>query len=118
MASQNSETVPNTNTININESNANTFSTKDIWSYVNKGAALGHEHYKASCKWCTVTWDRGWPSDMRIHLARQCLNVSDNIKYFWRDFIVEEKNSIRKKLKYDQSEITTHFQKIESIPEA
>ncbi|CAG8700698.1 16070_t:CDS:2, partial [Gigaspora rosea] len=33
------------------------------------------------------------------------------------DFIVEEKNSIRKKLKYDQSEITTHFQKIESIPE-
>ncbi|CAG8856914.1 23820_t:CDS:2, partial [Gigaspora margarita] len=80
----------------------------DIWNYVDKGASLGQGHYGASCR----------PNDMRLHLARQCPNVPDDVKYFWRDFIVEEKTLTRKKTKYNQSEITALFQKIESIPKA
>ncbi|CAG8777132.1 31710_t:CDS:2, partial [Gigaspora margarita] len=135
MASQNSETASNTFSVSENElqeySETNKSSqsvTKrrsldgkklgDIWNYVDKGASLGQEHYGASCKWCPVKWDRGRPNDMRLHLARQCSNVPDDVKYFWRDFIVEEKTPTRKKTKYNQSEITALFQKIESIPEA
>ncbi|CAG8545649.1 19661_t:CDS:2 [Gigaspora rosea] len=55
---------------------------------------------------------------MRLHLARQCLNVPDEIKYFWRDFITEEKTPTQKKAKHNQSEITIHFPKIEPLPEA
>ncbi|CAG8495455.1 1328_t:CDS:2 [Racocetra fulgida] len=58
----------------------------------------------------------GRPNEMRLHLAQQCINVPDDIKFFWRDFIAEEKTSTQKS-KYGQSEITTHFQKIEPIPE-
>ncbi|CAG8821249.1 11654_t:CDS:2, partial [Dentiscutata erythropus] len=60
---------------------------------------------------------RGRPDDMHMHLARQCLNVSDEIKYFWRDFIAEEKTSIRKKTKHNQSDITIHFSKVEPLSE-
>ncbi|CAG8839274.1 21461_t:CDS:2, partial [Gigaspora margarita] len=110
MASQNLETASNANTFNINKSNANTFSTSknehqefseqselsqlsnntkhkhvsskkqgDIWSYINKGAALGMDITKLVI------------NGVLLH---------------------------RIELKYDQFEITTHFQKIESIPEA
>ncbi|CAG8770977.1 4835_t:CDS:2, partial [Cetraspora pellucida] len=70
----------------------------DIWNCVNKDASLEHGHYKASCR----------PNDICLHLAQQCLNVPDDIRYFWRDFIIEEKESTQKS-KNNQSEITTHF---------
>ncbi|CAG8825165.1 17837_t:CDS:1, partial [Dentiscutata erythropus] len=66
----------------------------DIWHYFNQGPSLGRGHYKASCKHCPVSWERGRPDEMRLHLARHCLNVPDEIKYFWRDFITEEKTQI------------------------
>ncbi|CAG8787761.1 5914_t:CDS:2, partial [Gigaspora rosea] len=50
MASQNSKTASNTNIFNINESNANTFSTSknEQQEFSEQNAALGHGHYKAS----------------------------------------------------------------------
>ncbi|KAF0441178.1 zinc finger bed domain-containing protein 1-like [Gigaspora margarita] len=90
----------------------------DIWLYVNQGISLDRGHYKASCKYCSVLWERGRPDNMCLYLARQCLNVPDEIKYFWQDFIAEEKTPTKKKVKHNQSEITIHFPKIEPLPEA
>ncbi|CAG8778934.1 10301_t:CDS:1, partial [Gigaspora rosea] len=138
MASRNSEADSNTFSVSENEpqeysetnetSESSQSLTKhkfvsgkkqgDIWLYVNQGISLGRGHYKASCKYCSVLWERGRPDDMRLHLARQCLNVPDEIKYFWRDFIAKEKTLTRKKPKHNQSEITIHFPKIEPLPEA
>ncbi|CAG8653733.1 8443_t:CDS:2, partial [Dentiscutata erythropus] len=138
MASQNSETASNIFSISENkpqeysETNETNESSQlltkcrnisgkkqgDIWLYVNQGISLGQEHYKASCKYCPVSWERGRPDDMRLHLAQQCLNVPDEIKYFWRDFIAEEKTPTRKKTKHNQSEITIHFSTIKPLPEA
>ncbi|CAG8824547.1 19938_t:CDS:1, partial [Dentiscutata erythropus] len=92
--SQNSETGSNTFSISenepqeyseTNESNESSLLlTKrrnvsgkkqgDIWLYVNQGVSLGRRYYKASCRYCSVSWERGRPDDMRMHLARQCLN--------------------------------------------
>ncbi|CAG8765972.1 13764_t:CDS:2 [Dentiscutata erythropus] len=33
----------------------------DIWHYVNQGVSLGRGHYKASCKYCSVSWERVEP---------------------------------------------------------
>jgi len=138
MASQNLDIVSNTLSVSenepqeyseTNETNESSQSlTKrrnvggkkqgDIWLYFNQGSSLGRGHYKASCKYCPVSWERGRPDDMRLHLARQCLNVPDEVKYFWRDIIAEEKTTVRKKIKHNQSEITIHFPKIEPLPEA
>ncbi|CAG8651393.1 9749_t:CDS:2 [Dentiscutata erythropus] len=114
MASRNSETGSNIFSISENElqeysetnesSESSLLLTKhrnisgkkqgDIWLYVNQGVSL---------------------DDMHMHLARQCLNVPDKIKYFWRDFIAKEKTSIRKKTKHNQSDITINFPKVEPL---
>ncbi|CAG8678155.1 6641_t:CDS:2, partial [Gigaspora rosea] len=78
MASRNSETASNTFSVSKNEpqeysktnetSESSQSLTKrknvsgkkqgDIWLYVNQGISLGRGHYKASCKYCPVSWNR------------------------------------------------------------
>ncbi|CAJ0851041.1 13543_t:CDS:1, partial [Entrophospora sp. SA101] len=65
----------------------------DIWEYVNKGESLGGGHYKASCKWCGGGWTRGRPQDMKVHLARICEDVPENIKNLWRNYLAENTSS-------------------------
>ncbi|CAH1768697.1 5756_t:CDS:2, partial [Entrophospora sp. SA101] len=65
----------------------------DIWEYVNKGEPLGGGHYKASCKWCGKGWTRGRPQDMKVHLARICEDVPENIKILWHNYLAENTSS-------------------------
>lgn len=82
----------------------------DIWEYVNKGEPLGGGHYKASCKWCGGGWTRGRPQDMKVHLARICEDVPENIKILWRNYLAENTSSNTKnKRTINQPTITSHF---------
>ncbi|CAG8595598.1 22169_t:CDS:1, partial [Dentiscutata erythropus] len=31
----------------------------DIWHYISQNISLDQGHYKASCKYCSVSWKRG-----------------------------------------------------------
>jgi hypothetical protein len=79
---------------------------------VNKGEPLGGGHYKASCKWCEEGWARGRPQDMKVHLARICEDVPENIKILWRNYLAENtsSNTKNKQRKINQPTITSHFQ--------
>ncbi|CAJ0766074.1 4255_t:CDS:2, partial [Entrophospora sp. SA101] len=82
----------------------------DIWEYVNKGESLGGGHYKASCKWCGGGWTRGRLQDMKVHLARICKDVPENIKNLWRNYLAENTSSNTKnKRTINQPTITSHF---------
>jgi BED zinc finger len=108
---ENSDTISNTSfePIKINNKRKYTKGRKssNIWEYVNKGESLGSEHYKASCKWCQKEWSRGKSQDMKIHLARECQLISDEIKSFWRDQLALNLNNKKNK---NQPSITEHFQ--------
>ncbi|CAG8576651.1 8928_t:CDS:2 [Diversispora eburnea] len=71
---------------------------------------LGRGFYEAQCKWCNEKWSRGYPKDMKIHLARNCEYVPDNIKALWRENFLEEVSGSNIKSKsIKQPTITSHF---------
>ncbi|CAG8800699.1 27365_t:CDS:2, partial [Gigaspora margarita] len=87
-----------------------------VWKDVNKGDNLEQGFYKANCSWCTTSWSRGRPYDMKVHLARYCDNAPNDIKIKWQDYLAEETsktNSLRKSVK--QLNITIHYQQITPI---
>ncbi|RHZ76909.1 hypothetical protein Glove_187g165 [Diversispora epigaea] len=91
--------------------------TGEIWNYFIKGNDLGRGLYEAECKFCNNKWPRGCPKDMKIHLARNCKEVSDEIRTFWREIILEEaSNTNVQTRKIKQSQITKHFNSTTSLP--
>ncbi|CAG8657200.1 5939_t:CDS:1 [Cetraspora pellucida] len=61
----------------------------EVWNDVVKGDSLGQGFYKANCKWCSLNWSRGHPQEMKVHLARICNNVPENIKIKWRENLAD-----------------------------
>ncbi|RHZ84790.1 hypothetical protein Glove_74g305 [Diversispora epigaea] len=91
--------------------------TGEIWNYFIKGNDLGRGLYEAECKFCNNKWPRGRPKDMKIHLARNCEEVSDEIRTFWREIILEEaSNTNVQTRKIKQPQITKHFNSTTSLP--
>ncbi|CAG8792426.1 6944_t:CDS:1, partial [Dentiscutata erythropus] len=51
------------------------------------------------------SWTRGKPQLLKRHLARECLNVPQNIKEIWRNNLAAEEKSIKRQHKIkDQTE--------------
>ncbi|RHZ83037.1 hypothetical protein Glove_99g230 [Diversispora epigaea] len=91
--------------------------TGEIWNYFIKGKDLGRGLYEAECKACNDKWTRGRPKDMKIHLARNCEKVSDEIRTFWKEIILEEASNVQIQNR-KQPQITKHFDSITSLPTA
>ena len=54
---------------------------------------------------------------MKIHLARNCEKVSNEIRTFWKEIILEEASNVRTQNR-KQPQITKHFDSITSLPTA
>ncbi|RHZ83156.1 hypothetical protein Glove_99g365 [Diversispora epigaea] len=91
--------------------------TGEIWNYFIKSKDLGRGLYEAECKACNDKWTRGRSKDMKIHLARNCEKVSDEIRTFWKEIILEEASNVRIQNR-KQPQITKHFDSITSLPTA
>ncbi|CAG8736179.1 21837_t:CDS:2, partial [Gigaspora rosea] len=72
MALRNSEIA--SNTFSVSENKPQEYSETNETS---------RGHYKASCKYCPVLWDRGRPDNMRLHLAQQLESLNKAILKAW-----------------------------------
>lgn len=51
-----------------------------MWDYFNSVDILNDSHKGAECTFCSKTWKRGKPSEMKAHLALKCGAVPLNVK--------------------------------------
>ncbi|CAG8526092.1 17921_t:CDS:2, partial [Gigaspora rosea] len=59
-------------------------------------------HYSAKCNYCSETWSRGRPEDLKSHLALFCNVIPQDIKLEYLE-ILASINSSKKIKKYDSS---------------
>ncbi|RHZ80758.1 hypothetical protein Glove_132g80 [Diversispora epigaea] len=89
----------------------------EIWNYFIKGLDLGKGFYEVQCKWYNEKWPRERPKNIKIHLARNCEYVPNNIKALWRENFLEEVSRFNIKSKsIKQPTITSHFNNTNSLP--
>lgn len=81
--------------LNLNESNSN-ITLEDaenntiyrrggkkrdkVWEYFNVVDIPNNPHKGAVCKFCSQSWKRGKPNEMKSHLALRCPRVTYNVK--------------------------------------
>src|SRR6266536_368859 len=51
-----------------------------VWEYFNIVDIPNNSHKGAVCKFCSTSWKRGKPNEMKSHLALRCLRVTYNVK--------------------------------------
>lgn len=68
-----------------------------VWEYFNIVDVPNNPHKGAVCKFCSTTWKRGKPQEMKSHLALKCPNVTYNVKmeYLYAISSSEDSNSIQ-----------------------
>jgi hypothetical protein len=51
-----------------------------VWKYFNIIDIPNNSHKGAVCKFCSISWKRGKPNEMKSHLALRCSKVTYNVK--------------------------------------
>ncbi|CAB5184910.1 unnamed protein product [Rhizophagus irregularis] len=51
-----------------------------VWEHFIKAPLSTAGHFAAECLYCEKKWVRGRPQELQVHLAKDCLNVNDEIK--------------------------------------
>ncbi|CAG8816588.1 30679_t:CDS:2 [Gigaspora margarita] len=92
-----------TSTSNIEKSKKNLGGRPDgpVWNYFTKGEKVGKGRYKATCNFCSMSWNRGEPIELESHLANHC-SMADStvIRYFLAKILSNtEKDKPNKKRK-------------------
>jgi len=52
----------------------------NVWEYFNVVDIPNNPHKGAVCKFCSQSWKRGKPNEMKSHLALRCPRVTYNVK--------------------------------------
>lgn len=64
-----------------------------VWEYFNVVDIPNDAHKGAVCKFCSTTWKRGKPQEMKAHLALRCSKVTYSVKMEYLHTIDEAGNS-------------------------
>jgi hypothetical protein len=51
-----------------------------VWDYFKVINIPNNPHKGATCKFCSQSWKRGKPSDIKAHLALKCPRVTNNVR--------------------------------------
>uniref|UniRef100_U9SM53 DUF659 domain-containing protein n=1 Tax=Rhizophagus irregularis (strain DAOM 181602 / DAOM 197198 / MUCL 43194) TaxID=747089 RepID=U9SM53_RHIID len=51
-----------------------------VWTYFIQTPLATAGHFAAECLYCGKKWPKGRPQDLQVHLAKDCLNVDDEIR--------------------------------------
>ena len=51
-----------------------------VWTHFIQTPLATAGHFAAECLYCGKKWPRGRPQDLQVHLAKDCLNVDDEIR--------------------------------------
>ncbi|PKY34802.1 hypothetical protein RhiirB3_454871 [Rhizophagus irregularis] len=88
-----------------------------VWTHFIQTPLATAGHFAAECLYCGKKWPRGRPQDLQVHLAKDCLNVDDEIRrVFVRnilrlcdddDDIIDDESNKHQKL--DQLNITNFW---------
>ncbi|CAB4493750.1 unnamed protein product [Rhizophagus irregularis] len=88
-----------------------------VWTHFIQTPLAIAGHFAAECLYCGKKWPRGRPQDLQVHLAKDCLNVDDEIRrVFVRnilrlcdddDDIIDDESNKHQKL--DQLNITNFW---------
>jgi hypothetical protein len=63
-----------------------------VWEYFNIINVPNSSHKGAQCKFCSQTWKRGKPIEMKAHLALRCSMVKHDVKVEYLHIVANENN--------------------------
>jgi hypothetical protein len=98
-------------TPNIQEKQKNVGRPKHpIWKYFLSIKKNG-EHDGAECLYCHDKWEHGKPSEMEVHLAKQCKSVPSNIKAMAIQYLRDRPLiKAKKKRKSGQTQLDDYYE--------